>query len=580
MDYLIQVSSVSSLETPRYMTATGGDSREHTKPPSTSGNKPENSWKAISSTERIEKQESGQRKDPRREERIIEQENPRRELDDKVLLHGLIYIAQGKNLSSFNTYLISRGFWRDDRAASRVCTQTNDPFYNFHQLVPLVHGQDLLERTRDNYIVVEVYSCQPNGNDELLGISKLSVHRLYVAYRDPQILPQLLSSKYPVISVDEWVPIINPVTGRACGQIQALVALGTPEQIVLLEMTRGLRDFSVTSEPRRLLDGLSTGTNNPTDTRFPRNEENSSSHQRTNRDCENYNLNHENVEDRSLKNISCQTEITTVNCYKQSNVGEERTSENPQNNVLNVIVDRLAQALNAPKSSTDQAAQTEIDFRTRNSCESSAKLQQIEALNLNPSSNNSFSGDSASEADSQRSHFLPSREIYRSVGVGAEIDDPVDPVDPVPSTSYANTNVVTITNGFDSGYSATDLPERKNDRSNSGFDSETISAPRLNNPAANEPPNSERSDPENSSFRAVIEIECALHLPKVEKIDETVEPCTYVTFQRARNHHETQYGCYVVTNLFPFSCSPKWDWRCDTRLSNDLLENVRNFDNG
>ncbi|XP_043285628.1 uncharacterized protein [Venturia canescens] len=569
---VLEVSSESSLETPRYRTATGGESREeNAKSSSTSGSKPENS-RNSNSADRIGRPEMSQPRDLHEEERIVEREDPRREHDDKVLLHGLIYVAQGKDLSSFNTYLVCRGFWRDDRAASRICTETNNPLYNFHQLIPLVHSQDLLERTRNNCIVIEVYSRKANGNDELLGISKLSVHRLYLAYSDPQVLPQLLSSKYPVISVDEWVSITNPVTGRSCGQIQALVALGTPDQIVLLEMTRGLRDFNVTCDNRGPVDGFSNQTNNPSNTKFTQNQENPTIYERANHNFENYHSNNEVVEDRSLKNISCQTEITTVKYFKQNSTGEELTNENRQSNVLNVIVDRLAQALNAPKSSTDQAAQTEIDFRTRNSNES-AKAHEIEPLNLNPSTNNSFSGDSASDADSQRGRFLPSREIYRSVGVGAEFDDPVNPT---PSTSYANTNVVSISKEYHSTHSATNVPERKNENPNSLLNRgipERISTTRLHNPVINECLNSERSDYENSSFRVVVEIECALHLPKVDRIDDTVEPCTYVTFQRARNRNETQYGCYVVTNLYPFSCTPKWDWRCDTRLSNELLEN-------
>lgn len=76
-------------------------------------------------------------------------------------------------------------------------------FYNFSilQLVPLIHGTELLERIRDNYIIIEVYSRQNGRTDNLLGIAKLPVHQLYVAYRDPLVLPHLLLSKVIVITI-------------------------------------------------------------------------------------------------------------------------------------------------------------------------------------------------------------------------------------------------------------------------------------------------------------------------------------------------------------------------------------------
>lgn len=68
------------------------------------------------------------------------------------------------------------------------------------QLVPLIHDVELLERIRDNYIIIEVYSRQNSGTDNLLGIAKLPVHQLYIAYRDPLVLSHLLLSKVNVIN--------------------------------------------------------------------------------------------------------------------------------------------------------------------------------------------------------------------------------------------------------------------------------------------------------------------------------------------------------------------------------------------
>lgn len=74
-----------------------------------------------------------------------------------------------------------------------ILPQINFVFYL--QLVPLIHGPDLLERTKDNFIVTEVYSKTSNGEDNLIGIAKFPIHQLYVAYRDSHVLPYLLLSK-------------------------------------------------------------------------------------------------------------------------------------------------------------------------------------------------------------------------------------------------------------------------------------------------------------------------------------------------------------------------------------------------
>lgn len=73
---------------------------------------------------------------------------------------------------------------------THVCIYTNFTF----QLVPLTYDSDLLERIKDNYLIIEVYS-KNNYTDNLLGLTKLSVHQLYIAYRDPRVLPCLLLSK-------------------------------------------------------------------------------------------------------------------------------------------------------------------------------------------------------------------------------------------------------------------------------------------------------------------------------------------------------------------------------------------------
>lgn len=44
----------------------------------------------------------------------------------------------------------------------------------------------------------------------------------------------------PVISIDGWVTITSPLSAESCGQMQALLAIGTEEQLEYLKISRGL----------------------------------------------------------------------------------------------------------------------------------------------------------------------------------------------------------------------------------------------------------------------------------------------------------------------------------------------------
>nr|XP_033187882.1 uncharacterized protein LOC117155721 isoform X2 [Bombus vancouverensis nearcticus] len=424
-------------------------------------------------------------------------------IQDKVLLHGLIYVVEGKELSELNTYLICRAFWREDKTKSQVCNNTKNPFYQFCQLVPLIYDSDLLKRIKDNYIIIEVYS-RNNNIDNLLGLTKLSVHQLYVAYRDPRVLPYLLLSKYPVVSVDGWVPIIDPVTGQSSGQLFALVALGTAEQITLLKKSRNLQTMSATSQILHL-DKFSDFTNYLQNT--PR------IHAFIKDETELYISN--------SKTQECQTDISTVKEFKFNEKSQEKTS-NLGHSILQNTVDHLTQVLNVNKIKIDQAIQTEINFEEKQ--QSNTRQICSNELNFNNSS------DDSDNNSVKHNLYLPT-ETYRSVGVGAEYNEETD-------------------------------QHPKSNHSNTTFESSTI------NHVENESTNSTYNQ---TMFRAIVEIECALHLPKVEKINETVEPSTYVSFQAIKSDHTKASNSYMITNMFPHSCNPKWNWKCDTALPTELL---------
>lgn len=335
------------------------------------------------------------------------------------------------------------------------------------------------------------------------------------------------------MSVDGWVPIVDPVNGKSCGELLALVALGTTEQIsTLLEASRGLKNIA-TLPPR----AMSYSEKIPNCTQYLPDPQQSIKHYNTYKlqsNVKEYPQNSAQVDavniarngtcSSNIKSQECQTDISTVRELKYNEKSQEDTS-NSEYSVLHTLVGRLTQVLNVNKTSMDQVIQTGIDLDEK-------KQTHRNELNFNTASSDE------SDSSSIRYNFqqLPT-ETYRSVGVGAEFDEEVN--------------------------------QRPNSNSNS---TELISPNRIHM----EKERVVHTPCDKIMFRATVEIECALHLPKIEKDNETVEPSTYVSFQ-ANNKCDPskQLNSYIITNVFPHSCNPKWNWKCDTKLPVELLLHVR-----
>jgi len=235
----------------------------------------------------------------------------------------------------------------------------------------------------------------------------------------------------------------------------------------------------------------------------------------------------------NYKTQESQTDISSLKDVKLQKAIQESTSS--EELVLHTLVDRLANALHINKSSTDQSAQTETN-------QTNETEMHTERIRLNTLNSNSLIDDN--DSCSPRNDFQLPTEMYRSVGVGAEYDDE-------------------------------ELDQQGNNASTNAFDSSIIKGNR------NKEEINVLQSCDNFFFRAVVEIECALHLPKLEKLNDSVEPSTYVTFQdlTCKLDSNDQSSSHVVTNIFPHSCNPKWNWKCDAKLPTDLLLNVCNFMN-
>ncbi|KAF3847532.1 hypothetical protein F7725_020560 [Dissostichus mawsoni] len=159
------------------------------------------------------------------------------EEDPEVLLHTLLMVPDGKNLpmQAPNVYLNCK-LWCDETARSVVSWGQANPSFNFVQVTPVALTTKLLQRMKNNVIVIEVWQkTGSSGQDRLLGLVKLPLHQFYM---DPKIAHLLLQAQYPVLGVDCYMPLIDVFSGSCKGQLRVVLAMGRSEQIAALQRTR------------------------------------------------------------------------------------------------------------------------------------------------------------------------------------------------------------------------------------------------------------------------------------------------------------------------------------------------------
>ncbi|XP_061575633.1 C2 domain-containing protein 3 [Cololabis saira] len=170
--------------------------------------------------------------------------SPQVEEDPEVLLHALLMVPDGKNFScgplqAPNVYLNCKLFWCDETARSVVSWGQTNPTFNFVQVTPVALTSKLLERMKNNMIVIEVWQKTGSpGQDVLFGLVKLPLHQFYISFKDPKITQLLLQAQYPVLGVDCYMPIIDVFSGSCRGNLRVVLAMGRSEQIVSLQRTR------------------------------------------------------------------------------------------------------------------------------------------------------------------------------------------------------------------------------------------------------------------------------------------------------------------------------------------------------
>ncbi|XP_036392215.1 C2 domain-containing protein 3 isoform X1 [Megalops cyprinoides] len=183
--------------------------------------------------------------------------NPQQlEEEEGVLLHALLMVPDGKDFKcgtkqAPSVYLNCKLFGSDETTRSAVSWGQTDPTFNFIQVAPVVLSPRLLERMRNNVMVIEVWQkAGGSGQDALLGLAKLPLHQLYMSFRDPKISQLLLQVQYPVVAVDCYMPVIDVFSGSSRGSLRVLLAMGLAEQIVSLQRMRDEELGSVSCLPR------------------------------------------------------------------------------------------------------------------------------------------------------------------------------------------------------------------------------------------------------------------------------------------------------------------------------------------
>ncbi|KAM8853579.1 C2 domain-containing protein 3 isoform 1-T2 [Synchiropus picturatus] len=160
-----------------------------------------------------------------------------------VLLHTLLMVPDGKDFSdgpsnSLNLYLNCKQFWSDEMARSVVSWGQANPCFNFVQVTPVALTSKLLERMKNNVMVIEVWRKMGSSEqDQLFGLVKLPLHQFYMSFRQQKIARLLLQAQYPVLGVDCYMPVVDVLFGLK-GHLRVVLAMGRSEQILALQQAR------------------------------------------------------------------------------------------------------------------------------------------------------------------------------------------------------------------------------------------------------------------------------------------------------------------------------------------------------
>ncbi|XP_045149043.1 C2 domain-containing protein 3 isoform X2 [Echinops telfairi] len=161
-----------------------------------------------------------------------------------LLLHVLLMVPDGKDFITgesekqppCNVYLNCKLFSTEEVTRSLIAWGTAQPVFNFSQVIPISLSPKYLERLKNNVMIIETWNkVRSPGQDKLLGLVKLPLHQFYMSFKDPQISRLLLEAQYPVVAVDNYMPVMDVFSGHQNGSLRVFLAMGSSDQITALQ---------------------------------------------------------------------------------------------------------------------------------------------------------------------------------------------------------------------------------------------------------------------------------------------------------------------------------------------------------
>ena len=124
------------------------------------------------------------------------------------------------------------------------------PTYNCRHMIPFTLTSAFLDRLRDNYIILEVWS-RKSPRDELLGLCKLPTNQFHLS-----LSAELGEEGTPVVAVDGFMPVVNILSNERCGMVGCLLAVGSHSALTELLARRNLPGVAPPPQTERDEEGV------------------------------------------------------------------------------------------------------------------------------------------------------------------------------------------------------------------------------------------------------------------------------------------------------------------------------------
>ena len=144
-----------------------------------------------------------------------------------------------KKYSSLNVYAIARVFFSDDWIKSDISWGSDtSPHFNVCFTVPFVLTPSILQRMKNNYVIIEVWNkLTTAGNDELIGLVKVPTSQFHLSFANQRLMSVLREAHYPVVAGDNTFPIVHPsdMNKSVRGKVAVTLAIGSSDQVAALK---------------------------------------------------------------------------------------------------------------------------------------------------------------------------------------------------------------------------------------------------------------------------------------------------------------------------------------------------------